>query len=164
MIQAPEGTECDDILWRIKRPHTIPVLMLKKAGFLTMPYRAVKLRNEATGSLPSRSLVFLLIVLPDALIFFFGGLYLTFVGTRKKQIFPLSWVWLSTLGLALLTLAVPRHLFPAMPFFILGTFLFIAERPRIQWWMWVAWCAFFALLVFAWVFWCVPFYAHHPFR
>ncbi len=138
--------------------------MLKKAGFLTMPYRGVKLRGEATGSLLSRSLVFLLIVLPDALIFFFGGFYLTFVGTRKKQMFPFSWIWLSALGIALLTLAVPRHLFPATPFFILGTFLLFAERPRIQWWMWTLWCVFYALLVFAWVVWCVPFYANHPLR
>ncbi|MGC8894362.1 MAG: hypothetical protein ACP5QG_05895 [candidate division WOR-3 bacterium] len=164
LIEAPEGADCNDILWRLKRPHTIPVLMLKKAGYLTLPYRAVKLREIALGPWPSKMLTLFFVVVPDALFFFLGGFYLTFIGIRRRKTFPMSWAWLSTLGLALLFLAVPRHLFPITPIFILGTFLLLYEKPPVRWWMLVSWSVFLILLVFAWIFWCIPFYAHHPLR
>ncbi|MEO0157693.1 MAG: hypothetical protein ABIM59_03090 [candidate division WOR-3 bacterium] len=164
LLKPPEGTDCGDILWRLKRPHTIPVLMLKKAAFLTLPYRGVKLRGLALGPWHTRFLVLLLVVIPDALAFIFGGLYLTFVGIRRREVFPLSWVWLSTLGLALVFHGETRYLLPAMPLFILGAFLLCQEIRRIRPWMLIIWCIFAGLLMFAWVFWCLPFYLCHPLR
>gem|GEM_PF-4499494 len=164
LLEAPEGTDCSDIMWRLKRPHTIPVLMLKKAGYLTLPYRGVKMRELVLGPWPTRLLVFLLVVLPDAMAFFLGGLYLSFIGIRRKDVFPLSWLWLSTLGLALVFHGETRYLFPVFPAFIIGALLLWQERKRVRVWMILVWLGFYALLMFAWIFWCVPFYLHHPLR
>jgi hypothetical protein len=164
LLEAPEGTDCSDILWRLKRPHTIPVLMLKKAGYLTLPYRGVKMREMALGPWPARLLVILLVVIPDVVAFLLGGFYLSFIGIRRRDVFPLSWLWLSTLGLALIFHGETRYLFPVFPAFIIGAFLLWQERKQIRWWMILLWLSFCALLIFAWISWCVPFYLHHPLR
>jgi len=48
--------------------------MLKKAGYLTLPYRGVKMREMALGPWPARLLVILLVVIPDVVAFLLAQL------------------------------------------------------------------------------------------